>query len=145
MSTLNILLALHVLGVIWWIGGVFTVTTSLLPVYNRLPDGERIERIRAFEHRFANQARIAVLLVGVTGFWMYALVPDFIAHTWWVGLMMLVWALFTFMLFIAEPFGLPGKLGLLQSRRKFLLVHAVLLVLALVAVVGGVIGSRGGL
>lgn len=141
----NILLAIHVLGIVWWIGGVFTVTTSLLPLFNRLSDEDRITRIRTFENRFANQARIAVLLVGVTGFWMYALVPDFIAHSWWVGLMLLVWVLFTVMLFIAEPLGLPGKLGLLRSRGKFLFLHAVLLALALAAVAGGVIGSRGGL
>ncbi|HEX7339332.1 MAG TPA: hypothetical protein VF271_05290 [Rhodanobacteraceae bacterium] len=141
---LNILLAIHVLGVVWWIGGVFTVTTSLLPLFNKLSDEERVTRIRTFENRFANQARVAVLLVGITGFWMYALVPGFITHTWWVGLMLLVWVLFTVMLFIAEPLKLPGKLGLMKSRAKFLALHAVLLALALVAVVGGVIGSRGG-
>lgn len=141
---LDVLLAIHVLSVVWWIGGVFTVTTSLLPVFNRLPPDARIARIKEFEGRFANQARIAVLLAGITGFWMYTLVPQAFAHSWWVGLMMLVWVLFMVMLFVAEPLRLPKKLGLIQKPRAFLMLHAVLLVLALVAIVGGVIGSRGG-
>lgn len=142
--TLNILLAIHVLGVVWWIGGVSMVTATLLPIFNRLPADERIQRIRQLEHRFANQARVAVLLVGITGFWMYAIVPPMFAHSWWVGLMILVWVLFTLLLFVAEPLRLPAKLGVIHNPRKFLLVHAVLLALALAAIVGGVIGSRGG-
>ncbi|HEX5961141.1 MAG TPA: hypothetical protein VFY97_07835 [Rhodanobacteraceae bacterium] len=144
MTTFNILLAIHVLAVVWWIGGVFTVTTSLLPIFNRLQPPERIQRIKEFEGRFANQARIAVLLAGVTGFWMYALLPGAMVHTWWIGLMMLVWVLFAIMLFVAEPLRLPVKVGAIQNPRKFLVIHAVLLVLALAAIVGGVIGSRGG-
>jgi uncharacterized membrane protein len=144
MTTFNILLAIHVLSVVWWIGGVFTVTASLLPLFNRLPAPERIQRIKEFEGRFANQARVAVLLAGITGFWMYTLVPPEFAHSWWVGLMMLVWVLFALMLFVAEPLHLPAKVGVIQNPRKFLAIHAVLLVLALAAIVGGVIGSRGG-
>lgn len=142
--TLNILLAFHVLGVVWWIGGVSMVTATLLPIFNRLPSDERIQRIKQLEHRFANQARVAVLVVGITGFWMYSLVPDAIAQTWWVGLMLLVWVLFTVLLFIAEPLRLPAKLGLIHKPVAFLGVHAVLLTLALAAVFCGVVGARGG-
>jgi uncharacterized membrane protein len=144
MALFDILLAIHVLSVVWWIGGVFTVTTSLLPLFNRLPADDRIRRIQRFEGRFANQARVAVLLAGISGFWMYALLPGEITHTWWIGLMLLVWVLFAIMLFVAEPLRLPAKLGVLHSPRKFLLVHAVLLVLALATIAGGVIGARGG-
>lgn len=144
MTTFNVLLAIHVLGVVWWIGGVAMVTATLLPIFNRLPADERVQRIKQLEARFANQARVAVLAVGITGFWMYTLVPELIAHSWWVGLMMLVWVLFAIMLFIAEPLRLPAKLGVIHNPRKFLVVHAVLLTLALAAVFCGVIGSRGG-
>lgn len=144
MTTFNILLAIHVLSVVWWIGGVFTVATSLLPVFNRLPPPERIQRIRQFEGRFANQARIAVLVAGITGFWMYTLVPGAIAHAWWIGLMLLVWVLFAIMLFVAEPLRLPARTGLIQNPGKFLALHAVLLALALAAIFCGVIGARGG-
>ena len=144
MAMFNILLAIHVLSLVRWIGGLFTVTTSLLPLFNRLPADERIQWIQRFEGRFANQARIAVLLAGISGFWMYALLPGEITHTWWIGLMLLVWVVFAIMLFVAEPLRLPAKLGVIHSPRKFLAVHAVLLVLALVAIAGGVIGVRGG-
>ncbi|MGH8118234.1 MAG: hypothetical protein ACREP0_09445 [Rhodanobacteraceae bacterium] len=144
MTTFNILLAIHVLSVVWWIGGVFTVTTSLLPIFNRLPADAQIQRIREFEGRFANQARIAVVIAGITGFWMYTLVPGEISHTWWIGLMMLVWVLFAIMLFIAEPLRLPARAGLIHKPGKFLALHAVLLVLALAAIFCGVVGARGG-
>jgi uncharacterized membrane protein len=144
MALFNILLAIHVLSVVWWIGGVFTVTTSLLPLFNRLPADDRIQWIKRFEGRFANQARVAVLLAGISGAWMYALLPGAVTHTWWIGLMLLVWVLFAIMLFVAEPLRLPAKLGVIHDARKFLLVHAVLLVLALAAIAGGVIGARGG-
>ncbi len=142
--TFNILLAFHVLGVVWWVGGVAMVTATLLPIFNRLPADERIQRIKQLEGRFANQARIAVLVVGITGFWMYSIVPEAIAHSWWVGLMLLVWVLSTVMLFVAEPLRLPAKLGVIHKPRAFLVIHAVLLALALAAVFCGIVGARGG-
>lgn len=144
MATFDILLAIHVLSVVWWIGGVATVTASLLPIFNRLPAPERIQWIKRFEGRFANQARIAVVLAGITGFWMYRLLPGAIVQSWWIGLMMLVWFLFVVMLFVAEPLRLPAKLGMIRKPRAFLLLHAVLLALALAAIACGVIGARDG-
>jgi len=146
MAIFNILLVIHVLSVVWWIGGVFTVTASLLPIYNRLPPPERIQRIKQFEGRFVNQARIAVVLAGISGFWMLELKYGFayLQGGWWIGLMMLVWALFVVMLFVAEPLRLPAKIGLIQKPRAFLMLHAVLLTLALAAIASGVIGGRGG-
>ncbi len=147
-TTFNILLAVHLLSVVWWIGGVAIVTAVLLPVFNRLPAPERIQRIKQFESRFAHQARIAVLLAGITGFWMLGLSGGLaclqFAHGWWIDLMLLVWVLFAVMLFVAEPLRLPAKVGVIQSPRKFLALHAVLLLLALAAVACGAIGARGG-
>ena len=146
--TFNILLAIHVLSVVWWIGGVLTVTASLLPIFNRLPAPERILRIREFEGRFVNQARVAVVLAGITGFWMLELKYGFAyLHQggWWIGLMLLVWMLFTVMLFIAAPLRLLARIGLVGKPRVFLMMHVVLLTLALAAIAFGVIGARGGL
>jgi uncharacterized membrane protein len=148
MVTFDVLLAIHVLSVVWWVGGVATVTAVLLPMFGRLPGGERIQRIKQFEARFANQARIAVVLVGITGFWMLALTGGLarleFVYGWWIDLMLLVWVLFAIMLFIAEPLRLPAKVGLIQNPRKFLALHAGLLTLALAAIAFGVVGARGG-
>lgn len=146
MLKFDVLLAIHLLSVVWWVGGVAMVTATLLPIFNRLPAPERIRRIGELEGRFANQARIAVLLVGITGFWMLALTGGFarLQSAWWIGLMLLVWLLFAAMLFVAEPLRLPAKAGVIQKPGRFLAVHAVLLTLALTAIFCGVIGSRGG-
>lgn len=148
MLTFNILLAVHVLSIVWWIGGVAIVTAVLLPIFNRLPAPDRIQRIKQFEHRFANQARIAVVLAGITGFWMLGITGGLarlqFAYGWWIDLMVLVWVLFVIMLFVAEPLKLPAKIGVIQNPRKFLVLHAVLLVLALAAIFCGVVGARGG-
>lgn len=148
MATFNILLALHVLGVVWWVGGVAMVTAVLLPIFNRLPPPERIQWIKQLEARFANQARIAVVLVGITGFWMLGISGGFarlrFAYGWWIDLMLLVWVLFGVMLFVAEPLRLPARIGLIHKPGAFLAVHAVLLALALAAILCGVVGARGG-
>lgn len=148
MTTLNVLLGLHVLGVVWWIGGVAFITGVALPSMHRMDERERIGRIQQIEHRFAWQARVAVLLVGITGVWMLTLTGGTarlgVANGWWLDLMILVWALFALMLFVIEPLGLPARIGLIHHRVGFLLLHAVLLILGLAAIFCGVIGARGG-
>lgn len=149
MTTLSILRALHVIGIVWWIGGVAIATCVILPMASKFPPEERLQRIKQFEHRFAVQARIAVLIVGITGFWMLAELggiarlagPD----AWWLDLMILVWLLFVFLLFIAEPFGPPAKIGLIHSPFGFQMLHVVMLTLALIAIFAGILGVHGGL
>ncbi|MDN5864415.1 MAG: hypothetical protein L0I62_04275 [Gammaproteobacteria bacterium] len=149
MTTLAILRALHVVGVVWWIGGVAIATCVILPMVRRFPPEERLQRIKQFEHRFAVQARIAVLIVGITGFWMLAELGGIARLTapgaWWLDLMILVWLIFALLLFIAEPLGLPAKVGLIQSPFGFQMLHTVMLILALAAVFAGVLGVHGGL
>jgi uncharacterized membrane protein len=147
MTIFDLLLAVHLVAIVWWIGGVALVTCVLLPSVHRLAGEERIARIKQFEHRFASQARLAVLLVGITGFWMLALsgwARLASAHAWWLDLMILVWTLFALMLFIAEPLRLPARIGLMRKPTGFLLLHAFMLTLALATVFCGVIGARGG-
>ena len=148
MLKFDILLAVHVLAMVWWIGGVAMLTATLLPIFNRLPAAARIQRIRELEQRFANQARTAVVVVGISGFWMLGLTGGSarlqFAYGWWIDLMLLVWVLFAMMLFVAEPLRLPARMGLIHRPRVFLALHALLLVLALLAIGCGVIGARGG-
>lgn len=148
MRLMDILIALHVLGIVWWIGGVAMVTTVYLPMVHHLPEAERLGRVREIERRFAWQARIAVLLVGLTGFWMLSRLGGTgllrAPQAWWLDLMIFVWGLFAAILFLVEPFGVMERTGLIRNRTAFLLLHAVLLALALAAVICGVLGVRGG-
>ena len=61
----------HVLGVVIWIGGVATVTMVVLPALRRRDLGsKRLQVFEAIERRFAWHARIATVIVGLTGFYM---------------------------------------------------------------------------
>ena len=63
--------ALHVLAVVIWIGGVAMATTVALPAVRHGDLGsDKFRAFQAIEHRFAWQARTAIIVVGLTGFYM---------------------------------------------------------------------------
>ena len=62
--------AAHIIAVVVWIGGVWLVTTVLLPRMKEKPPEDWVREFDAFERRFAPQARIAVLLVVLSGLYM---------------------------------------------------------------------------
>ncbi|HSD61332.1 MAG TPA: hypothetical protein VLC55_10810 [Burkholderiales bacterium] len=146
--------ALHVLGVVFWIGGVAFVTTVLLPATRRMKSPE--ERVAWFEEaesRFASQARMSTLVTGLSGFYLVHVLdawgrfaqPAF----WWMHAMVAVWAIFTLMLFVLEPLVLHRRF-LARARRDpegtFALIqrmHWVLLALSLATVFGAAAGSHG--
>lgn len=153
MTDIAIAVALHVAGVVWWIGGLAFVATVLLPELRRQPQGA-IERFRAIERRFAPQARAGVLLVGATGGWMlYRLgywrlfgQPRF----WWVDAMLAFWALFFLMLFVLGPVGVlrrvmsgPLERDLPARLARLHYLHVVLLVVGLIVIAGAMAGSHG--
>ena len=99
--------ALHVLSVVIWIGGVSMATTVALPAVRRGDLGEnRLQAFQAIERRFAWQARTAIIVVGLTGFymiWRLDLWDRFrTAGFWWMHAMVCVWLLFAFVLFVAR-------------------------------------------
>lgn len=154
MDDVVIARALHVLAIVLWIGGVAFVTTVALPAIRRTkaPE-ERLSFFGAFERRFAWQARGTTLLAGLTGFYMAARFDLWDRFTslrfWWMHAMVLVWLLFTAMLFVAEPLFLEDWL-LSRAKKKpegtFRMVqrlHWLLLILSLVTVLGAVAGSHG--
>jgi len=98
--------ALHVLGVVLWIGGVAMVTTVLLPAIRRsTPPAEQYPLFERIEHRFAAQARWSTQLVGASGLAMLWLTDSWarLTNTGWLHLMLAVYAVFTLMLFVLEP------------------------------------------
>src|SRR5665213_1764944 len=73
MDDVVIARALHVLAVVIWIGGVAMATTVILPAVRRGDLGpDRLGAFHAIEHRFVWQARTAIIVVGLTGFYMVA-------------------------------------------------------------------------
>lgn len=145
---------LHVLAVVLWIGGVGMVTTVLLPSIRRLYPAEgRFGAFHAIEDRFARQARATTVIVGASGFYMVWRLGAWdrfqTASFWWMHAMVLVWLLFTLMLFVAEPFFLARLLSRRAAAapeatyRHVEWLHRVLFALSLITVAGAVAGSAG--
>ncbi len=155
MEDVSIARALHLLGVVLWIGGVGFVTTVLLPAVQRMKTpAERVAFFEAIEGRFAWQARITTLLVGLSGLylviawdlWDRFLSPEY----FWMHAMVLVWAVFSIMLFVAEPlflhrwFQTRAASRPEETFRLIRILHRVLLSISLFTVLAATIGSHGG-
>ncbi len=145
---------IHVLGVVLWIGGVSFVTTILLPAIRRFEDPkQQVATFERIEGRFAWQARGTTLLVGISGFYLtsaWNLWNRFLdPHYWWMHAMVLVWLVFTVVLFVAEPLFLHRwfqRSAETDPERTFRIIqrmHWVLLILSLITVAGAVAGSHG--
>jgi len=154
MDDVTIARALHVIGAVLWIGGVGFVTTVLLPSVRRMQDPqERVSFFEKIEGIFAWQARVTTLLVGASGFYIITAWDlwsrfESIAY-WWMHAMVLVWTLFTVMLFIVEPLFLH-RWFIVKARDKpeltFRLIerlHWVLLTISAITILGAVAGSHG--
>ena len=150
----TIALAVHVAAIVLWIGGIAMVTTVVLPAVRRFKSAAaRVAFFERVERRFAWQARGTTVLAGSSGFYMVdrlELWPAFgRVEYWWLDAMVLVWLVFTFMLFVAEPLFLDRwfeNWAKIAPESTFALVqrlHWLLLVVSLVTVVGAVAGSHG--
>lgn len=154
MDAFTLARALHVLAIVHWIGGVAMVTLVLLPgLIRAVPAGERLALFEMIEGRFGRQAKISTALAGASGLWMvweldlWAGFAD--PARWWLGAMLAVWALFTLVLFVAEPLVLHRWFHARSLRdpdgtfRLVLRFHRLLLALSLVTVAGAVLGAHG--
>ncbi len=156
MSDLALARTLHVLGVVLWIGGVAFVTL-LLPGLRDLrkgpPGDDALGVFEAFERRFATQARYTTQLTGLSGLymvWRLDLWSRFADPAyWWMDAMVLLYLIFTAMLFVVEPFVLQRRFQARAARdpagtqRAVLRMHRVLLAASLLTIVGAVAGSHG--
>jgi uncharacterized membrane protein len=148
--------AVHVLALVHWIGGVAAVTTVVLPRARALPDAEEaVAAFEAFERRFAQQVRISILLVGLSGGYMLMKLDAWdrfqYAAFWWMDLMVAVWVLFALMVYVLEPLvihRLFHDFALRQKHRAFALitgVHVIALFASALTILAGVLGAHGGL
>jgi len=145
--------AVHILAVVVWIGGVWLVTTVLLPGLKQKPPERWAHEFDAIEHRFAPQARIAVLLVLLSGLYMvytYDLWDRFAdGRFWWMHLMTGLWLLFAALLFVIEPLIIGRRVrerfatAPQATLARMLWMHRALLALSLLTIFAAVGGSHG--
>jgi len=149
MIDVAVALAVHMVGIVWWLGGVAFVTTVVLPRVRREADPHAA--FQQTERRFAPQARVAMLLVGASGVYLlwrfHAWHWFLLGHYWWLDAMSAYWVFFFFMLFVAEPLGLFGKGHGPRSAdlwvRRTLRLHRILLAVGLVIVGAATAGMSG--
>jgi hypothetical protein len=156
MDNLTVARALHVVALVHWIGGVSMVTLVLLPgIAHEVAPSERLRLFEAVESRFARQARVSTLVAGLSGFWMVNRLSAWDRFSdlrfWWLHAMVVVWAAFTVMLFVAEPFFLHRWFRERAAHRPdgtfrlVLRLHIMLLTISAITVVAGVLGAHGAL
>jgi hypothetical protein len=120
-----------------------------------VPATERLALFEMIEGRFAIQARFSTVIAGASGFWMTHRLAAWDRftdpHFWWMHAMVAIWAIFTVILFVAEPLVLRRWFYARATRdpegtfRFVLRLHVVLLVGSLVTVAAGVLGAHGAL
>jgi uncharacterized membrane protein len=144
----------HILAVVLWIGGVAMVTTVLIPAIKRMKSPEdQAEAFEAFESRFAAQAKISVVLTGLSGFYMMYYIDGWHRYAelkyWWIHAMTIGWVMFMLILFVLEPlilhrlFTEHAKKDPVKTFTFVHRFHMVALILSLVTVAGSVAGSHG--
>jgi uncharacterized membrane protein len=145
---LAILLIIHVICVIIWIGGVAFVTTVIFPMmYKTEGSLEKALLFQRVEHRFAGMVRWLIAVVGMTGFWILSAKYGFAVLLQRRGLgiviMIAAWALYTTVLLserrvFGKIFADPEKIDMDRALRMINAMHWVLLTISFSAVAAGV-------
>lgn len=152
MDDFSVARVLHVVAVLFWIGGVGFVTLVAIPAIREIyPSDRRLAAFHRFEGRFAVQARIWVALAGASGLWMtwrggmWGRFAD--PAFWWMHAMLAVWLVFAAMLFVIEPLFLHRRMVSsatpAQDFTRLGRMHVLLLAASLIAVIGAVGGAHG--
>lgn len=154
MNGLFLARALHVLGVVVWIGGVYMATVIFLPIVRRGELGkDRLAAFQAVENRFKWHARVAVIVVGLSGLYMLDKLDLWsrFAHAsfWWMHAMVIVWTLFALLLFVLEPLVVHRRFARMVAQdperafARLYRAHVLLLVLSIVTVLAATAGAHG--
>lgn len=145
---LTILLIIHVIGVIVWIGGVTFVTTVIFPMMYRTEGSlEKALLFQRVEHRFVAMVKWLIAIVGITGFIIlfhkYGL--GILAHLRGLGIltMLFAWSFYTTVLLserkiFAKIFADPEKIDMDKALRMINGMHWALLTVSYAAVAAGV-------
>lgn len=148
-----ILLIIHIMGVIIWIGGVTFVTTVVFPMMYRTEGSlEKALLFQRVEHRFAGIVRWVIAIVGLTGFWMLYLKYGFgiLSEGRGIGILIMIfaWGLYTTVLLterkiFGKIFANPEKIDMDRALRMINGMHWFLLGTSFSAVGTGVWFAHG--
>lgn len=151
---LPLLIAVHVLGVVIWIGGVAFVTIIVFPMIMRMESSfEKVIFFQGIEHRFAKIAKISVLIVGLTGGWLLHITDEwrilFMSAGAGPTLMVIVWTFYVLVLmFEGKLFKVIFSGEAQQDTSKVFyrltVFHWVVLGLSLLTIFVGVWAGHGG-
>ncbi len=151
IDDLTLVRVIHVLSVVIWIGGVYFVTFVVLPVLKQTHDA--VGRFEAVEIQFTKHARIVVTLAGLSGFYMLYQLDGWdwyqSADYWWVHAMTVLWLIFTFVLFVAEPLFLHAwfiRQAEAAPERTLAIAcrfHQVMTLLSLITIAAAIYGVHG--
>jgi uncharacterized membrane protein len=150
-----LLTAVHVLGIVLWIGGVAFVTIIVFPMLTRMEGSiEKVIFFQGVEHRFAKIAKICVAIVGITGGWLLSITDGwnrlFTRRGIDITLMLVVWIFYLLVLiFEGRLFRLLFKGEAQQDMSKIFMkltaFHWLVLVLSMLTVFLGVFAANGGI
>lgn len=150
-----LLIAVHVLGVVIWIGGVAFVTVIVFPMIMRMEGSlEKVLFFQGTEHRFAKIAKLCVIIVGITGTLLLQLTGEWSLLFKRAGigptLMLIVWIFYVLvLLFEGKLFRIIFRGEAQQDTAKIFfrltVFHWVVLGLSLLAVGVGVLAGHGGI
>ena len=146
--------ALHIIGVVLWIGGIAFLALVLVPTLRTLPEPEKSFKVfAAVEGRFKGQAKIVTLITGLSGFFMLFWLDAWDRYMdlsfWWVHLMTLIWVFFTLVLFVIEPALIKRNVhekAMSNPAATFKFVNRMLMMLttlSLIAILGAITGVHG--
>jgi uncharacterized membrane protein len=146
--------ALHVLAIVVWIGGIAAITTVMFPAMRRLESNEqKVWLFQQIESRFRPQARMAWLIVGLSGLYMVGSLNAWARFTevryWWIDAMVALWVIFGLLLFVIEPLVVGPRLErrlkaeTAGALARIQAMHWILLVLSLLVIAAAVAGTHG--
>ena len=150
---LTILLIIHVIGVIIWIGGVAFVTMVIFPMMYRTEGSlEKALLFQGVEHRFSGIVRWLIVVVGGTGFTLLSAKYGFsilsTQHGLGILIMLFAWTFYTVVILsekkiFGKIFADPGKIDMDKALKMINVMHWVLLTISFSAVAGGIWFAHG--
>ncbi len=149
----TVLLIVHVIGIIIWIGGVSFVTMVIFPMMYRTEGSlEKALLFQGVEHRFAGIVRWLIAVVGATGFYLLGAQYGFgiLSQRRGIGIliMLFAWSFYTAVLLserriFGRLFADPEKIDMNRALRTINAMHWVLLMISFTAVAGGIWFAHG--